>query len=74
MNTSILQLTKDTEKQLRFHSHASFLTSCIDNDVIPKGLHVHFGKDALPDCEYLKRSINFTLTNTSKDILYQCRD
>lgn len=58
----------------RYCSHREFLTECINNDVVPKGMKLKFGLQALPKSEYLLKTVSDTLHRTEKEMLIACRD
>ena len=67
-------LVKTRDKLTRYRSHADFLSSCIEHDVIPKGMTVGFGKAALPTSEHLHTMVDRITRCASKETLITCRD
>ena len=48
-------LSQHEEKLTRYRSHRAFLDSCTHHGVIPRGMRLNFGKDALPPAAHLRR-------------------
>ena len=69
--TNVIRVKK---KINRYQSHENFLTSCLQDNLIPKGMRLNFGKAALPNSEYLHTMVNQTIHCANKDILNTCRN
>ena len=68
------QITRSLERLARYESHVSFMTQCIQQQIIPKGMRLKFGSSALPNVHFLHEHIKTTLSAASADILHTCRD
>eukprot|EP00745_Piridium_sociabile_P015908 TRINITY_DN23717_c1_g1_i4.p1 TRINITY_DN23717_c1_g1~~TRINITY_DN23717_c1_g1_i4.p1 ORF type:complete len:920 (-),score=175.07 TRINITY_DN23717_c1_g1_i4:31-2790(-) len=68
------RMERQTDKLCRFRSHVTFLGKCVSDKVIPKGMTVKFGKDALPKNEYLHNRIQQVTDTAQRDILKLCKD
>ena len=67
-------LWRTSDRLQRFSSHADFLSACRREGVVPKGMLVRFGRDALPKCDSLQRQVDKILNFASCEILSSCRD
>ena len=68
------KLRKLTEKYCRFRSHFRFLTVCVNEGLVPKGLRVNFGFSALPPSRYLQSKVFDVIKSASRSIVSEVRD
>ena len=69
------RLSRTRERLTRYKSYYGFLSSCTDHNVIPEGMKVGFGTDAVPRSDYLLKVVGtITLQNASKAIMHTCRN
>ena len=64
------ELRRQTERLVRYETHVKFLSTCVEKKVIPKGMILKFGTEALPKSEYLLKSVRTSLHTASWDILH----
>ena len=68
------KIARTSDRLARYQSHLSFLTRCTQLNIIPKGMRLRFGMDALPKSDQLRRSVEQSTTSASHLILSACRD
>ena len=49
-----------------------FLSICLSERITPKGMHVRFGKDALPKVDYLHKQVEDSMHTATVDIMHSC--
>ena len=69
-----VKITRTTEKLSRYESHEQFLTTCSNLNVIPRGMRLSFGKDALPPSDCLQKTVQEAIQTANKEILLSCRN
>ena len=67
-------LRKLTEEYCRYRSHFRFLTVCINEGLIPKGVRVRFATTALPSSEYLHHKVHDVLKEATSSIVLHIRN
>ena len=72
--SSIKEMTRSTERFARYRSHSMFLSKCLAHKVIPKGMQLKYGTDALPRVPFLRDRIAQTMLTASLDIMGSCSE
>ena len=72
LNDSIKDLKRSTERITRYQSHHTFLSRCLEHHIIPKGMSLKFGKDALPKVDFLHKTISNTMIAANVEIVSAC--
>lgn len=73
LSTTLLELDRLRDKVTRYQSHVTFLNSCLEHKVIPTGMLLKFGKDAMPNLQSLHHSVEDIICCANQDILHQIK-
>ena len=74
LDDALCKLSRIAERLTRYSSHFDFLSSCQRHSVIPKGMQLKFGKDALPKSDFLHKTVDDAIRCASLEILSTCKD
>ncbi|KAL8621612.1 hypothetical protein ACOMHN_036845 [Nucella lapillus] len=74
LQQNLRELRRARDKAARYNSHVNFLTTCLQQKLIPKGMRAKFGHDALPKNDFLQKHVRDSLHSASLDIVSQCKE
>ncbi|KAL8599541.1 hypothetical protein ACOMHN_066539 [Nucella lapillus] len=69
LQQNLRELRRARDKAARYNSHVNFLTTCLQQKLIPKGMRAKFGHDALPKNDFLQKHVRDSLHSASLDIV-----
>ena len=60
------------DKLIKYESHVRFLSICEEEGIVPRGMKMKFGVDALPKNEYLHKNVDDIIHRASLDAMHTC--